>query len=539
MKAWPKILVVLLAGGVLASQGASASATVDVAIQQAPDPSAAVAAYANGFAIDRNDPKLYGAFVSRMVDLGLPEMAYHQAQTLNTLQANNGLAWGVVAYVDARRAKMPEAISAITLAGQFAPEDKFVQHTAGELVAWYDLKADKTTIPDNTKAGLTKIRELLEKRPAFTEAYSAAQRAYQTHAAAASGPTQVAATQTAPVQTAPNQATPAPMVPDAPQVPMAPQAQADQIAPLGYAATGPASYPDYSSSDYYPDYSGAYLDWEPNYPYGWGPSRVAPGPWWWQPCGYWGGCDFFPFVGTSFVFGDFDHFHHHDGNFGHDGRFGHNGGFGHGHDPAFWQNGSQGRNSFFGTPARPNPSTAQWAHADSAASWPSARTVAAGHWWSSAGQRNTLATAAAAGSSARLGGLASTRGNWGWTGSSSVYRTAPVLRGTGAGQGYYSRSYTVPRGSWAAPSYRGPAYATPRYAVPSRGSFGSYGSWRGGSAIVSTAPRSIGGDWGGFHGATSSSGGFHGGGFSSGGFHGGGFGGGGFHAGGFGGGGHR
>lgn len=67
-------------------------------IQQAPDPAAAATAYANGIAFDRNDPKLYEAYVARMVDFGLPELAYHQARMLTTLQSSNGLAWGVVAY---------------------------------------------------------------------------------------------------------------------------------------------------------------------------------------------------------------------------------------------------------------------------------------------------------------------------------------------------------------------------------------------------------------------------------------------------------
>src|SRR6516165_2434738 len=132
MKARPKSLICVLISAILASftAGATDEKVEDAveAIQQAPDPSAAIAAYANGFAIDRNDPRLYDAYVSRMVDLGLPEIAYHQAQTLTTLQNNNGLAWGVVAYVDARRGQMPEAVSAINLAGQFAPDNKFVQH---------------------------------------------------------------------------------------------------------------------------------------------------------------------------------------------------------------------------------------------------------------------------------------------------------------------------------------------------------------------------------------------------------------------------
>ena len=62
------------------------------AIQQAPDPSATVAAYVNGAAVDRNDPKLSEAYVVRMADLGLPELAFHQAQTLTALESNNGLA---------------------------------------------------------------------------------------------------------------------------------------------------------------------------------------------------------------------------------------------------------------------------------------------------------------------------------------------------------------------------------------------------------------------------------------------------------------
>jgi hypothetical protein len=76
-----------------------------------------------------------------------------------------------VAYVDARRSQMPEAVSAINLAGQFASSNKFVAHTAGEILAWYDLKADKTKLPENAKDGLTRIRGLLDKETAFTEAY--------------------------------------------------------------------------------------------------------------------------------------------------------------------------------------------------------------------------------------------------------------------------------------------------------------------------------------------------------------------------------
>ena len=209
-------------------------------------------------------------------------MAYHQAQTLTTMQSNNGLAWGVVAYVDARRGQMPEAISAINLAGQFAPENKFVAHTAGELVAWYDNKADKTTFPDNAKDGLAKIRGLLGKQTAFTEAYDTAHKAYQAQTKPEPPPAQIAPSQVAPgrappPQVAPGQYAPAPQIPDASQVPAAPLApsapqavlQSDQIAPLGYAA--PATAPAY-----YPDYDDSYYGWAPDYCYDWGPGWIAP-----------------------------------------------------------------------------------------------------------------------------------------------------------------------------------------------------------------------------------------------------------------------
>ena len=160
------------------------------AIEQAPDPSATVAAYVNGAAVDRNDPKLSEAYVIRMVDLGLPELAFHQAQMLTTLQSNNGLAWGVVAYVEARRGNMAEAISAINLAGQFAPTTPLVERTAGEIMAWYDIKADKATLSENAHRGLATIRRLLEKQPEFANAYETAKQAYQAQARAPEQPVQ-------------------------------------------------------------------------------------------------------------------------------------------------------------------------------------------------------------------------------------------------------------------------------------------------------------------------------------------------------------
>ncbi len=356
-----------------ASQTSQTAETAIQAIQQAADPSAAVAAYASGFAVDRDNPKLHEAYVSRMVDLGLPEIAYHQAQTLTTLDANNGLAWGVVAYVDARRLDMPAAISAINLAGQLAPDNKFVVHTAGEILAWYDFKADKSTVGENARSGLEKVRTRLAKQAVFTDAYETARKAYQANATAGTGT--APGSQPTAGQAQPGQLNPAPTVPDAPQAPAAPQAapapqaQADQVAPLGYTAVAPADYGYATYPYYYPPYAYDY-GW-PNYYYysSWGPGWIAPTPWcWWYPLGWWGGCSFFPFS-FAVAFGDFDDFHH---GFHHDGQgFHHGGEFGAGHGPGAWHGGSRDGNSFFGAPARPSPSTMQWARTGSASRAPS------------------------------------------------------------------------------------------------------------------------------------------------------------------------
>jgi hypothetical protein len=280
------------------------------AIQQAPDPSAAVAAYANGAAVDRNDPRLSEAYVVRMVDLGLPELAFHQAQTLTSLESNNGLAWGVIAYAEARRGNMAEAISAINLAGQFGPDNPLVQRTAGEILAWYDVKADKATLSKSAQDGLAKIRGLLEKRPEFANAYKTAKNAYGAKA------------------NAPEQAQP--------EEQAQPQAQSTGLQTESPTATV-SPYPDYF--------------------YDSGPGWVEPEPWWWwQPVGFFAGFNFVPFS-TVIVFNHRKFFRDHDHHFDRDFDHGRSGRFFNGSEFDARHN-NAGGGKFFGMNARANPSVA-------------------------------------------------------------------------------------------------------------------------------------------------------------------------------------
>lgn len=339
MKTWFKIIPLALGmGGCLLtgvraqpyvppSAPASAAPNVVVsddgtaiqAVQQAADPSAVVAAYGNGLTLNRNNPRLHMAYIGRMVDLGLPELAYHQAESLLVLDPNNGLAHAIIAHVNARRGQMVDAISQINIAASLSSDNWFVQRTAGEIIAWYDFKADKTQIPDNVEDGLARTRDLVDRSTAYTQAYDAATRAYQSQAGT-STPDQSTTFGSAPVQSSQQY-----------QYGQQPAAGEPVEAPL----TPPVSYNNYN---YYPnDYYSSY---------GWGPGWAGPSWAWWQPYGYFTGFDFFPFT-TGFVFGN-DRFFGHD-RFFHDRDdrfFRGNRGFGFDHDRGFVNRGFERNNGF-------------------------------------------------------------------------------------------------------------------------------------------------------------------------------------------------
>jgi hypothetical protein len=313
--------------------------------------------------------------------------------------------------------------------------------------------------------------------------------------------------------------TPAPQAAAAPTSPPAAPtpdttAQVDEIAPLGYV---PQAY----APNYYPaDYSSSY-DYGPDYYDDWGPGWFAPSPvWWWQPCGYWGGCNFYPF-GSACLFDGLGGFHHFDrgrafgrgAGFGLSAGFGINAGFGGGLNPAFWHHSTAGGSGFFGAPARPSGAVAALAHQDSLGTL-SIATANGSHWWSRGGQEGLPASASTGFRATQPG---ATVGHW-----DIPMSGVPTTRARSwSGDSSFSR--TVPRSSWSVPAYRSAAFSGQRWTVvPAARTYSGYGSF--GASSISGAPRFGAGFSGGYHGGFS--GAFRGGGFSGGGFHGGGFGGG-------------
>ncbi len=275
MRIWPQkaaigVLALAVGGfGAPVFKAQAETAPAITAIEQAPDPSAAVQAYAQGLAMYQNDPAFYTAYVERVAQMGLPELGYDQARTLVKLQPNNGSAWGVIAYVEARQGNMIAAITDVRRAAQFAPNDNFVDQTAGEILAWYDVQAGKSQLPDSAKASVAKVRALMQGRAAFTDAYNAASQAYQTQAGG-----------------------------------VQPGAYGEAVPPGGYAEVTPYS------TYYYPPSEGPYYYPPDSY----SPELLGPAPEpWWTPLGAWYGLSFFP---EFPLFG----FHHHEF-FEHDHEF--------------------------------------------------------------------------------------------------------------------------------------------------------------------------------------------------------------------------
>ncbi len=158
------------------------------AIESAADPSQVVAAYARSSAAGYGtNPELLSAYVNKMITFGLPDAAYIQAQTLVDVDPKNGVAWGVLSYMAARQGQMAEALADLAQAGNRAPDDKFIQATAGQLLAWYDM--NKPTVSDSLKNSLDKVRKMMSSQKAFKDAYQQAQQDLKKTGAAQPPPT--------------------------------------------------------------------------------------------------------------------------------------------------------------------------------------------------------------------------------------------------------------------------------------------------------------------------------------------------------------
>jgi len=249
-------------------------------INKAEDPSTAINAYADAKAAEPNNLAVQQAYVRKMVSFQLPEMAETQAKEIINKDTRDPIAWAVLAYMHAKEDMTTQALTEIGVAEQRAPDDPFVMKTAGQLVAWYDLRADKSQIPEAVKNSVEAMRKDLAGKPIFADTYAHAAEAYRTAMNPATQPTESSsATGT--------QYVPPPVIP--------------QQTTETYTPTYTTGYPSYPEYPYY--YSSYYPYYQPWYPYWYG--------------------------GSVIIFEDFhdhhhhdhDHVHHHHDGFWHDGAW--------------------------------------------------------------------------------------------------------------------------------------------------------------------------------------------------------------------------
>ena len=149
------------------------------AVRDAGSPSAAVDAYAKGLTALPDRIPLEQAYVQRMAELGVPQMADDQARDLTRRKPSDGLAWAVAAFNDAERGQTVEALHEIGIAVVHLAGDVFVQRTAGQLLAWYDTQADQAQVPDDVRSSVAETRAALSGWSEYEEAYRRAREVYE------------------------------------------------------------------------------------------------------------------------------------------------------------------------------------------------------------------------------------------------------------------------------------------------------------------------------------------------------------------------
>lgn len=121
---------------------------------------------------------LYEAYVRRMAELGVPELAAYRAGTLVEMRPASGVGWAVMAVGAAVRDELPEAVNAIARAADFAPDDEIVASIAGSILAWHDRHERRGELADDLAEQVETVWRALAGERAFLDAYRESAAAY-------------------------------------------------------------------------------------------------------------------------------------------------------------------------------------------------------------------------------------------------------------------------------------------------------------------------------------------------------------------------
>ncbi len=140
-------------------------------IDRAEHPSQAARAYSRALAIDNRHAPAHKAYLRKMLEFGLFDIARTPARALINIRAKDGVAWGLMSYFHAKKEEPVEALEAIVRAARYAPENPGVMHNAGQLVAWYERAENIQGVRDTTKRIIDKSRQAWLEQKDFADAY--------------------------------------------------------------------------------------------------------------------------------------------------------------------------------------------------------------------------------------------------------------------------------------------------------------------------------------------------------------------------------
>ncbi|HDZ20800.1 hypothetical protein LCGC14_0269200 [marine sediment metagenome] len=141
------------------------------AIRQAKTPPEAVAAYVEANKLLRGDVQANEAYMRKMLTFGEVTKAVIGARWLVHSDKDHGLAWGVIAYVDAGRGSLAKALAEIVQAAALLGDDPGVMHNAGVLAAWSEASGPAANIPTRLRKTISRSIDKWLENSAFAEAY--------------------------------------------------------------------------------------------------------------------------------------------------------------------------------------------------------------------------------------------------------------------------------------------------------------------------------------------------------------------------------
>ena len=141
------------------------------AIRQAKTPPEAVAAYVEANKLLRGDVQVNEAYMRKMLTFGDVTKAVAGARWLVQSDKDHGLAWGVIAYVDAGRGSLARALAEIVQAAALLGDDPGVMHNTGVLAAWSEASGPAANIPTGLRKTISRSMDKWLEHSAFAEAY--------------------------------------------------------------------------------------------------------------------------------------------------------------------------------------------------------------------------------------------------------------------------------------------------------------------------------------------------------------------------------